>query len=184
MVTLLPLLSCGLTGCNGSATTLALENPASVKTEAVKPEVEALPEPATASETTPPEPANQTEADNSAVPLQTNVDPAQLVGTWQDSFYGKRTLVLNPDGTAHMRLNLDFAGRLLYGKQVDFDMTWSLDKGAVTIEIVGGHPHRAAMTLMDTWGTQHTYLLDQVECDRVEMRDKTHSTSHVLQRLP
>lgn len=183
MVTLLPLLACGLTGCNWSATTLALENPASTRTEVAKP-VEATPEPAPASEASSPEPAAQSLPEVPESPTQAVIDPAQLVGTWQDSFYGKRTLTLNADGTAHMRLDLDFAGRLLYGKHLDFDMRWSLDQSTVSIEILGGHPHRAAQSLMDTWGTEHTYLLDRVECDRVEMRDKNQSTSHVLQRLP
>jgi hypothetical protein len=182
MVTLLSLLACSLSGCNWSTTTLALDNPASTKpsvSEAIE-----LPKPATDLGSSDEQSENQAETDSpTASPLQTNVDPALLVGRWQDSFFGKRTLVLNADGTAEMRLDLDFAGSLLYGKQVDFDMKWSLDQGTVTINILNGKPERAAKSLMDTWGKQHIYLLDLVESDRIEMRDKSRLASHTLQRL-
>ncbi|MDB5341909.1 MAG: hypothetical protein JWP89_286 [Schlesneria sp.] len=183
MVTLLPLLVCSLSGCNGSSTTLALDNPASTKPSVS--EATELPIPAADLVSSDEHPEDRPETDSpTAAPLQTNVDPAQMVGRWQDSFFGKRTLVLNADGTAQMRLDLDFAGSLLYGKQVDFDMKWSLDQGTVTIDILKGKPESAAKSLMDTWGTQHIYLLDLVESERIEMRDKRHLASHTLQRLP
>jgi hypothetical protein len=184
MVTLLPLLACSLSGCNWSTTTLALDNPASTKANISRATDEAVPTPATDLGSSDEQPVDQAEPDSpTAAPLQTNVDPVQLVGRWQDSFFGKRTLILNADGTAQMRLDLDFAGSLLYGKQVDFDMKWSLDQGTVTIDILKGKPEAAAKSLMDTWGTQHIYLLDLVETDRIEMRDKRHLASHTLQRL-
>jgi hypothetical protein len=185
MVTLLPLLGCSMIGCNGSSTTLALDNPASIKSNASVTTDELAPKPATDLDSSDEQSEKRTETGSpTAAPLQINVDPAQLVGHWQDSFFGKRTLVLNADGTAQMRLDLDFAGSLLYGKQVDFDMKWSLDQGIVTIDILKGKPESAAKSLMDTWGTQHVYLLDLVESDRIEMRDKAHLASHTLQRLP
>ncbi|HEY4259696.1 MAG TPA: hypothetical protein VGM98_06045 [Schlesneria sp.] len=185
MVTLLPLLACSLSGCNWSTTTLALENPAATKTDVSKATDEAVPTAPSDSESSDEQPENRPEPDTSAAfPLQTNVDPAQLVGHWQDSFFGQRTLDLKADGTATMQLKLDFAGSLLYGKQVDFDMKWSLDQGVVTIDILDGKPKQAAKSLIDTWGAQHTYLLDLVESDRVEMREKTRLASHTLRRLP
>ncbi len=185
MVTLLPLLACSLSGCNGSSTTLALDNPASTKPNASVTTDNLETKPANDVGLSDEQRENRPESGGpAAVSLQTNVDPAQLVGHWQDSFFGKRTLVLNADGTAQMRLDLDFAGSLLYGKQVDFDMKWSLDQGIVTIDILKGKPESAAKSLMDTWGTQHVYLLDLVESERIEMRDKAHLASHTLQRLP
>lgn len=184
MVTLLPLLACSLSGCNWSSTTLALDNPASTKRNVSATTEELRPNPATDLRSSDEQSENRPEIEApTAGPLQTNVDPVQLVGRWQDSFFGKRTLVLNSDGTAEMRLDLDFAGSLLYGKQVDFDMKWSLDQGTVTIDILKGKPETAAKSLMDTWGTQHIYLLDLVESERIEMRDKRHLASHTLQRL-
>lgn len=185
MATILPLLVCSLSGCNWSTTTLALDNPASIKTNVAKTTDIAVPTPVADLDSSDQQPQVQAEPDGAAAaPLQTHVDPAQLVGRWQDPFFGKRTLVLNADGTAQMRLDLDFAGSLLYGKQVDFDMKWSLDKGTVTIDILSGKPEAAAKSLMDTWGTQHIYLLDLVESERIEMRDKRHLAGHTLQRLP
>lgn len=117
-------------------------------------------------------------------PKLSQVDPDRLVGTWKDSFFGTRILTLNADKTARMVLNLDLAGRLLYGSQLDFDLKWSLEGGTVTIEILDGRPARSAKSAMDTWGRRFAYLLDSVEEDKVEMRDWDGSMSYVLRRLP
>jgi hypothetical protein len=114
----------------------------------------------------------------------TQVDPSRLVGCWQDSFFGKRTLILKADGTARMVLDLDFAGQLLYGKRLDFDMRWSLDGAKVVIEIISGRPEKAAKSAMKTWGEIYEYNLECVEDHEVQMRSSDGSMFHKLQRLP
>lgn len=117
-------------------------------------------------------------------PKLTMVDPARIVGSWRDSFFGTRTLTLNADGTAHMRLDFDFAGRLLYGSRLDFDMKWKLEDGVVTFDIIGGHPAKNANSAIEMWGKKYVYLLDHVEDNKVEMRDGVQATSYTLARLP
>lgn len=198
------LVSC-LSGCNWSPTSLAVENPnvdrtpittapiddTSISSTASEPIVE--PEPVTKTESVPqPEstpstlfqPATTTTPDERVLqPKLTEVDRSQLLGRWQDQFYGKRILTLKDDGTARMELELDFAGRLLYGKRLEFDLKWSVDGARVVIDILDGKPAKQAKSLMNTWGCRYEYLLDCVENHQVEMRAWDGSSNHVLRRL-
>jgi hypothetical protein len=183
-----------LAGCNWS-TSLAVETEKTTESKSGTP--------ATAAETASPVPSTGNSpvtktpdaATSQAVPAEEesstelqpkleHVDPRQLVGTWQDSFFGTRTLTLNADGTAQMTLELDFAGRLLYGRRLDFDMQWSVEAGRVTINILAGRPAKSAKSAMNTWGSRYVYLLDCVEDKQIEMRDSDGSMNHRLQRVP
>lgn len=92
-------------------------------------------------------------------------------------------MTLNADGTATMVLDLDFAGRLLYGKRLEFDMKWSLENGVVTIDILEGRPAAASKSATGTWGSRYEYLLDRVEEDAVEMRSSDGTMNHTLKRI-
>lgn len=133
-----------------------------------------------------PPPAIEPVAANASTlqPKLMSVDASQLIGKWRDSFFGTRTLTLNADGTARMELDLDFAGRLLYGSRLDFDMRWQLEGATVTIDVIDGTPAKAAKSAMSTFGTRYVYLLDCVEDHTVEMRDDDGSMSHKLKRIP
>jgi hypothetical protein len=189
---LLGVCACLLAGCNWS-TSLALETektteskpgtPGTVSADPVastaNPPVTKIPD-AAADQATPAGVESSTELQ----PSLKHVDPRQLVGTWQDSFFGTRTLTLNADGTAQMTLELDFAGRLLYGRRLDFDMQWSVEAGRVTIDILAGRPAKSAKSAMKTFGSRYVYLLDCVEDKQIEMRDSDGSMNHRLQRVP
>lgn len=184
-------VSCALTailsGCSGS---LAVESTVPDQLPSIKNEKQPAPESvaeqnvATPAQGTTEKPAESaTTVTTGLQPKLTKVDPAQLVGQWKDSFFGTRTLVLKPDGTAKMVLDLDFTGRLLYGKRLEFDMIWSVEGAVVTIDVLSGRPEKPAKSAMSTWGDRYVYLLDCVEDHQVEMRDSDGSMSHVLRRV-
>jgi hypothetical protein len=195
---IIPAICCSLIGCGGTTTTLSIESPGGThsETETAKevpsatqvangPKQEQPPADATSPTTEKNEPASTASSATTALtPKLTMVDPARIVGSWRDSFFGTRTLTLNSDGTAHMRLDFDFAGSLLYGNRLDFDMKWKLEQGVITIDIIDGHPKNAAKSAMSTWGKRYVYLLDHVEENKVEMRDGVQATSYALARLP
>ena len=171
----------GLAGCNWS-TTLAVDNPVDATPGSVQDNATSSATPATQLPTE--QPTSEQPDENSRLKAKlTTVDRAQLVGTWKDSFFGTRTLTLNADGTARMVLDLDFAGRLMYGSRLDFDMTWSVEGATVSIDIVKGTPVKAAKSLMQTWGSRYEYLLDCVEDRRIEMRDWDGSMNYTLRRI-
>ena len=82
-----------------------------------------------------------------------------------------------------MILDLDFAGRLMYGKRLDFDMTWSVEGALVTFDILEGSPSKQAQSAMATWGSRYEYLLDCVEDHQIEMRDSDGSMNYRLRRV-
>lgn len=190
-----------LSGCNWSPPTLAVEMPPSSPRES-----DAVPEPPKA---TPPEPVESTLDSTSDSNSSQSADPmvvvndtpdhdqtpskllpklptasvSQLVGRWRDSFFGTRTLTLNADGTATMILDLDFAGRLLYGKRLEFDMKWSLENGVVSIDVLEGRPAAASKSATSTWGSRYEYLLDRIDGDAVEMRSSDGTMNHTLKRI-
>jgi len=190
-------VAASLTGCNWSPPTLAVELPQSTGSElgVAPPTAEtAAPEtlpPADSSVACQPAEVVPSTAQSSEVgqsqselaPKVQNVAAAQLLGRWRDSFLGTRTLTLNADGSAKMELDLDFAGRLLYGKRLEFDMKWSLKDGVVAVDIVEGRPAAASKSAISIWGDRYEYLLDRVEADVVEMRSSDGSTNHTLRRL-
>lgn len=109
-------------------------------------------------------------------------DCKQLIGCWKDSFCGQRTLTLKTDGSATMHLELDFAGRLLYGKTLEFDMRWSLDESIVTFEIVAGRPVDAARSAMKLWGEAFEYRVELVDGERLHAWASDDSTLYKLRR--
>ncbi len=106
-----------------------------------------------------------------------------LVGHWSDTFFGHRTLILNADGTALMRLKLDFAGRLLYGKQIEFDMRWSLDDCLLKFEITGGRPDASAASAMKVWGESFEYTLEELTDESLQVRGSDGTTVYKLVRM-
>jgi hypothetical protein len=182
------LAACCFAGCNWS-TTLAVANSGDAKngsTGDVAPTPDAGPtaEQPTSQQAAVEQPTAEQPADDGRLKAKlTSVDRSQLVGTWKDSFFGTRTLTLNEDGTARMILDLDFAGRLMYGSRLDFDLTWSVEGATVSITILSGKPAKAANSAMKTWGSRYEYLLDCVEDHRIEMRDWDGSMSYILRRV-
>ncbi len=118
-----------------------------------------------------------------APPASPAFDVKQLVGCWQDSFYGQRTLTLKPDGTATMFLKLDFAGRLLYGKTLEFDLNWSLDGSTLSFEILTGRPVDAAQSAMKLWGEAFDYRLELVDNESLHGWASDDSTLYKLRRV-
>lgn len=196
-----------LSGCNWSPPTLAVELPGSAPAGTARtaaavvtpvPSEDATPDPVEAIpgatvDDMPPQPteavtvAHETSDDGQSRPTfspkLTNVSASQLIGRWRDSFFGTRTLTLKADGTATMVLDLDFAGRLLYGKRLEFDMKWSLKNGVVTIDILEGRPAAASKSATGAWGSRYQYLLDRVDAEAVEMRSSDGAMNHTLKRL-
>jgi hypothetical protein len=115
-------------------------------------------------------------------PSSATIDPNQLVGCWRDGFCGQRTLTLNSDGTATMVLELDFAGRLLYGKTLEFDMRWKLNESILSFEILTGRPVDAAQSAIKLWGEAFEYRLELVDNERLHGRNDD-ATLYKLQRV-
>lgn len=118
-----------------------------------------------------------------AQPTSTPFDPKRLVGCWRDGFCGQRTLTLKTDGSATMLLELDFTGRLLYGKSLEFDMRWSLDGSTLSFEILTGRPGDAARSAIKLWGEAFEYRLELVDRERLHGWASDDSILYKLRRV-
>lgn len=62
-----------------------------------------------------------------------------------------------------MLLELDLAGRLLFGKHLSFEMSWSVNDSILTFTILTGCPIDAAQSAMDIWGDSFEYRLVRLD---------------------
>lgn len=123
------------------------------------------------------------DADSTRDPMSAMFDCQKLIGCWKDTFCGQRTLTLKEDGSACMHLDLDLAGRLLYGKSLDFDMRWSVDGTVITFEILTGRPVDAAKSAMKIWGESFEYRLVLVDGEQLQARDSNDSYLYKMTRV-
>ena len=107
----------------------------------------------------------------------------QLVGCWRDGFCGQRTLTLKADGSATMLLEFDFAGRLLYGKTLEFDMRWSLNESILSFEILSGRPVDAARSATKLWGEAFEYRLELADGENLHGWTSDDATLYKLRRI-
>jgi hypothetical protein len=107
----------------------------------------------------------------------------QLLGVWQDHYRGKRTMILNGDGTATMLVELDGLQATLFAPRLRFDMRWSLDGKKLTKKTMGGEPADKVNLILNTMGsTAEDTILDVTE-DRLLLLDKDGKTRYDWKRL-
>lgn len=82
-----------------------------------------------------------------------------------------------------MRLKLDLAGRLLYGKTLEFDMRWSLNESILSFEILTGRPADAARSAIESWGDAFDYRLELVDGEHLQGWDTADSVLYKLRRV-
>ncbi len=75
-----------------------------------------------------------------------------IVGTWQQSYYGKRLLTVLPDGQAKMVIRPDSVWAFAFGQQIDLDMFWSIENGRIDYGYKGGTPEDKVALAAKTWG--------------------------------
>lgn len=126
---------------------------------------------------------DDSDPDSTREPMAVMFDCQKLIGCWKDTFCGQRTLTLKEDGSACMHLDLDFAGRLLYGKSLDFDMRWSVEGTVITFEILTGRPVDAAKSAMKMWGESFEYRLELVDGEQLQARDRNDSYLYKMTRV-
>lgn len=90
---------------------------------------------------------------------------------------------MKADGSATMFLELDFAGRLLYGKTLEFDMRWSLEGSILSFEILTGRPVDAAKSAIKLWGEAFDYRLELVDGKHLHGWASDDSTLYKLRRI-
>lgn len=77
---------------------------------------------------------------------------ALMLGCWFHVESGDHWIENFPDGTSRLLLKLDFVSSLLYGKQIEMDLTWEVKDGVLTHTIVKGNPQANVDSLVKDFG--------------------------------
>ena len=75
-----------------------------------------------------------------------------ILGTWQQSYYGKRLLTVLPDGKATMVIRPDSVWAFAFGQQIDLDMFWKIEDGRIDYGYKSGTPKDKVKLAAKTWG--------------------------------
>jgi len=75
-----------------------------------------------------------------------------LIGTWQQEFYGTRTLTVLPEGTGRMLIRPSGIWASLFGDQIQLDMFWKLDGDRIDYGYSGGRPADKVEAARKSWG--------------------------------
>jgi hypothetical protein len=123
-------------------------------------------------ETALPTDSTTTDEPETAASEDDSLDDA-FCGTWQLEDHGLRTVLLKPDGTATMHVQLDFFASLLYGEEMMMDLTWSIEDGVLSYTIVGGEPVESIDKVIADFGRERSYRILTVGDDRIQLEDVT-----------
>ncbi len=107
----------------------------------------------------------------------------QLLGSWADDFYGKRTFHFQADGTATMVLELDSVGQLLYGPQLTFFILWQLKDNVLSLKMTGGEPAGTAVSLAKLFGESSEQRVEHIGEAEMRLRSLDSNKLYVHRRV-
>ena len=91
----------------------------------------------------------------SEAPKPTDDDYRQLlVGSWEMDRDGKRFLTVHADGTADMNVEVSSNWSLLFGKQLKFDIEWTVEDAVLTMKTTGGEPKGKVDLITSMYGAE------------------------------
>jgi hypothetical protein len=106
-----------------------------------------------------------------------------VVGTWQDEYQGKRTLILREDGTGTMVVELNGLKATLVARRLTFNMEWSITDGRLKKRSLGGEPAAQVNMILKTMGdTADEPILELTE-DRLLLLDRDGTTKYDWRRV-
>ncbi len=105
-----------------------------------------------------------------------------VVGTWQDSYHGKRTLTLRPDGTATMVVELTGIRARLFTPRLELDIVWSIKDGKMHRRTVGGRPADKVEFVNKRAGVAVGERILEVTAKRMILLDQDGSRKYIWHR--
>lgn len=100
---------------------------------------------------------------------------ADVIGTWKLEYQGQRVVTMRDDGSAVMRVSLDFFGALLYGESLTLELEWTLEDGILTHRVIRGEPKQNVAKLIRDFGDARSYRVvscgDELVLEAVDSPD-------------
>jgi hypothetical protein len=106
-----------------------------------------------------------------------------LLGAWEDDYRGKRTLVLQADGTGTMVVELNGLEAALFAARMRFDMVWSVEQGRLKKRTVGGEPETQVQMVLKTMGDNVDEPILELTEDRLVLLNRDGKTKHEWRRV-
>ncbi|MEZ6068562.1 MAG: hypothetical protein R3B90_23265 [Planctomycetaceae bacterium] len=108
-----------------------------------------------------------------------------LLGRWRGSIQGQQVIEMRPDGTASVVADLNFWASLLYGPRLEMDLSWRVENGVLTQEVLRGVPADKVAQLKKDRGAVRAYQILELDGGTLRLRlveDPT--TEELWTRLP
>jgi hypothetical protein len=123
-------------------------------------------------------------AEPSAKPADPDAPLRRLVvGTWEDHYQGKRTMMLKPDGTGTMLVELSGISAILFAERLRFDMVWSLEQGRLKKQTLGGEPADKVELILKTMGDRVDERILELTDQRLLLLDGNGKTQYDWKRV-
>lgn len=100
------------------------------------------------------------------------------IGTWEDDYQGKRTMILSPDGTGVMVVELSGLKASLFASRLRFDMRWSVQRGRLKKQTVGGEPAGKVGLILKMMGDRVEEQILELSEDRLRLLDQDGRTEY------
>ncbi|WP_437225058.1 hypothetical protein SH661x_003899 [Planctomicrobium sp. SH661] len=81
----------------------------------------------------------------------------QILGRWLRNGSIRREIVIQPGGTATMNVQLDYLSALIYGKEMNLELSWELKDNILSHTIVSGTPKANVDRLSKDFGNSLSY---------------------------
>ncbi len=108
-----------------------------------------------------------------------------MIGYWFHIESGEHWIENRPDGTSRLLLKLDFVSSLIYGKQLEMDLTWEVKDGVLTHTIVGGTPKANVDSLIKDFGQSRSSQILEFTKERMLLQPlKKKDTKDLWTRCP
>lgn len=85
-----------------------------------------------------------------------------LVGTWKGRNFGEQVLTNNSDGTARLAVTLNRLAALRYGRSLELQLTWTVERGIVRHKVTGGSPPEKVARLINDFGDSLEYRVMEI----------------------
>ncbi len=95
----------------------------------------------------------------------------RLVGSWKGNNFGEQTLTNRADGTARLDVVLNRLAALRYGRNLQLELTWTVEKGIVRHKVTGGSPPEKVARLINDFGDSLQYRIVDVRESQLLLSD-------------
>ena len=106
-----------------------------------------------------------------------------VLGTWADEYKGKRTMIIRPDGTATMLVELKGLTAMMFASKMRFDMVWSIEGGRLKKRTIGGEPAGRVRLILATMGDRVDEPILELTARRLLLLDADGETKYDWRRV-